>query len=100
MKQLTEKQAIAMVKSKVWKNWTNEQIVRFQLFQDRLCMPFGRFHEAMEEVLGRPIWTHEFTSTNHPNLCKEYLGEKPKPTMDEIIGLIPEEKLIIIGINP
>jgi len=96
MKQLTKKQAIAMANSKIWENWTDEQIVRFQLFQDRLCMPFDRFHEAMGKVLGRSIWTHEFTSTNHPNLCQEYLGTKSAPTFNEIIELIPVDKRIII----
>ena len=30
------------------------------------------------------------------NIIKEYLGVKEKPTMEEIINLIPEEKRIII----
>ena len=95
MKQLTEKQAINMANSKIWKNWTNEQIVRFQLFQDRLCMPFDRFHEAIEKVLKRPVYTHEFA---FDEIKKEYLGEKSPPTFEEIINLIPEDKKIIIEI--
>ena len=50
MEQLTKEQAIAFAESGEWKSWTDEQIVRFQLFQDKLCMDFGRFHEAMEIV--------------------------------------------------
>lgn len=96
MEQLTKEQAIAMASSDVTKDWSAEQIVRFQLFQDRLCMDFGRFHEAMEKVLGRSIWTHEFAGRD--SLILEYLGEKPAPTMDEIINLIPAEKRIIIGV--
>ena len=96
MKQLTQEQAIEIYNSKVWEDWDYEKIVRFQLFQDRLCMPFGKFHEAMTKVLGREIWTHEFTSSNCKNLILEYLGEKEPPTFDEIINLIPEEKRIII----
>jgi len=87
-----------MAGSGVWKHWTNEQIVRFQLFQDKLCMDFSRFHEAMEKVLDRPIWTHEFAFND--KLKEEYLGVKEKPSMEEIINLIPEEKRIIIKINP
>jgi len=60
MKQLTTEQAIKFAKSKVYKKWTNEQIVRFQLFQKKLCMDFSRFHEALETVLDRPVFTHEF----------------------------------------
>lgn len=98
MKQLNEAQAIKMAESKVWENWTDEQIVRFQLFQDRLCMNFSRFHEAMGKVLDRPVYTHEFCSSNHENLIKEYLCAKPKPTLEEIINIIPEEKRLIIGV--
>jgi hypothetical protein len=95
MKQLTEKQAIALADSKVWENWTDEEIVRFQLFQERLCMDFERFHNAMSSVLSRPVFTHEFAF--HENLIREYLGIKQKPTFNEIINLIPEEKRIIIN---
>lgn len=94
MQQLTQEQAIAFGQSVEWRNWTSEQIVRFQLFQDRLCVDFSAFHKAMEDVLGRPVFTHEFAYQDH--LIKEYLGEKDAPTFDEIIGLIPEDKRVVI----
>ena len=94
MKQLTSEQAIAVYNSGEWKNWTDEDIVKFQLFQKMLAVPFSRFYEAMEKVLGRPIWTHEFA--NWSGLVAEYKKERPSPTFDEIISLIPDEKLIIL----
>jgi hypothetical protein len=94
--QLTKEQAIAMAESKVWKDWTPQQIVDFQLFQKKLCMDFDTFHGAMEEVLKRPVYTHEFAYPE--NLKKEYLGEKQAPTLEEIISLIPAEKRIVIGV--
>lgn len=96
MEQLTKEQAIAMAESKIWQSWTAEQIVRFQLFQSRLCMPFDKFHEAIETVLGRPVYTHEFAYSDE--LKKEYLGVKEAPTLAEIMSLIPADKRIIIGI--
>lgn len=92
--QLNKEQAIAMFESKVYESWTSEQIVRFQLFQDRLCMPFDVFHKAITEVLNRDVFTHEFAYRD--SLILEYLGEKPAPTFDEIMNLIPEEKRLII----
>jgi hypothetical protein len=96
MKQLTEKQAIAFSKSGVWKNWTDEEVVKFQLYQDRLCLDFSRFHQAMEGVLGRPVFTHEFAFSE--SLVEEYEGKRPTPTFGEIINLIPVEKRILIGV--
>lgn len=93
--QLTEKEAIDFAKSKVWEKWTHEQIVRFQLFQKRLAIDFGKFHEALEAVLKRPVFTHELAYID--NIKREYLGEKEMPTLDEIINLIPAEKRIIIN---
>jgi len=94
LKQLTEEEAIALAKTEWWKSKTAEEIVKFQLFQKRLCMDFGDFHEAVEKVLGRPVWTHEFAHWNA--LIKEYLGKKPKPTLQEIMDLIPSKKRTII----
>ena len=96
MEQLTEKQAITFAESKVWELWTNEEIVRFQLFQKRLCMDFSRFHEAIEAVLDRPVYTHEFAYIDE--LKKEYLGAKKPLTLTEIIELIPEDKRLVIGV--
>lgn len=94
--QLTKEQAIAVAESKVYESWNADQIVRFQMFQDRLCMPFDKFHEAVEKVLGRPVFTHEFA--NLDNMMQEYLGTKPAPTFQEILDLIPAEKRIVIGL--
>jgi hypothetical protein len=93
--QLTTEQAIAFANSSVWKEWTAEQLVRFQLFQRKLAIPFDVFHKAVGEVLGRDVFTHEFA--NSEALMLEYLGSKPAPTLDEIIEMIPEEKRRIIG---
>ena len=98
MKQLTTEQAILFSESQIWVEWSNEEIVKLQLFQDKLCVPFSRFHEAISKVLDRSVFTHEFTTSNIENLIKEFLGEKPKPTFEDIINLIPEEKRIILNL--
>jgi len=92
--QFNKKQAIAIAESGIWKEWSDEEIVRVQLFQNLLCMKFSRFHEAVEKILKRPVYTHEFAFKD--NLVQEYLGNKQAPTFDEIINLIPEEKRLII----
>lgn len=94
MRQLSKEQAIKMYKSKAWENWTDERIVRFQLFQDKLCIDFSKFHKAISKVLKRDVYTHEFAYPDE--LRKEYLAAKNAPTIDEIINLIPEERRLII----
>lgn len=96
MKQLTKEQAIAFAENKLYEGMTSRQIAEFQIQQDLLCMPFDVFHKAITEALGRPVWTHEFAF--HDELRKELYGEKPAPTFEEIINLIPAEKRVIIGI--
>ena len=94
MKQFTEEQAKRFYESGVWKTWSKEQIARFQLYQDILCVPFKVYHEAIENELGRPVWTHEFA---FPNLLRQELeGKRNKPTFEEILCLIPAEKRMVI----
>lgn len=54
-------------------------------------------HGAVEEALGRPVWTHEF-GTNFDGIVQELLGEKDAPTLQEIMDLIPAEKRIIVEV--
>jgi len=95
MKQLSKEEAIAFAESGVWKDWPNEMIAGFQLFQDKLCMSFSRFHEALEKTLGRPVFTHEI-GLDHEGLVAEFLGKRSQPTFQQIIDLIPKDKQVLI----
>lgn len=95
MKQLTKEQAIAFCENKLYENMSYRQIAEFQMEQDRLCMPFDIFQEAIEKTLGRPVFTHEF-ALNREGLKKELFGEQQQSTFEEILNLIPQEKLILI----
>lgn len=86
--------AIALAKTEWWKTKTPEEIVQFQLFTQELAMDFGDFHGAVEKVLGRPVFTHEFA--DFASLQRELLGEKPAPTFEDIMNMIPEEKRMLI----
>lgn len=95
MRQLSRDEAIAFHDSEKWKTWTHEQIATFQMNQECLCIPFGVFHEAIEKALGRPVWTHEL-GLNHEGLKLELEGKVPSPTMEQIMGLLPADKAILI----
>lgn len=58
-------------------------------------MPFEVFHEAVEECLGRPVFTHEF-GLDREGLQSELLGEQPVPTAEELFELIPADKLVLL----
>lgn len=94
MKQFTKKQAIAFGENKLYEPLSYRERAELQLFQQKLCMPFDVFHEAIEKALGRPVYTHEFAFIGE--LQKEFLGEKEPPTLDEILSLISKEKLIVL----
>lgn len=88
--------AIAYYDTEWWKDKSYRQIAEFQLFTAELCCPFNVFHEAVEKSLNRPVFTHEF-GLDYDGICKEFLGEKEPPNMNEILSLIPQEKLIVIN---
>lgn len=88
---MTKEKAIALAESKFWEGMTHKQIAEFQMCEEKLCMPFPVFHEAVEKTLGRPVYTHEF-GLNFQGLKDELFNGKPAPTLEEIINLIPEEK--------
>jgi hypothetical protein len=82
MKQLSETEAIDLYNNEEWNNWTNEEIALFQLNQQRLCVPFRKFHESVETLLDRPVWTHEFARP--ADLIAEYEGKVGQPSMGDI----------------
>lgn len=85
--------AIALANSNWWEGKDARTIAEFQLFTAELACPFSVFHEALEKVLGRPVFTHEF-GLNYDGIVQEFLGEQDAPTMNDLIQLIPKEKRI------
>jgi hypothetical protein len=89
-------EALAIFKSNVWTKWTDEQIFLFQVREPKLCVKFSAFHKATEKMLGRPVWTHEFT--NAKRLYEEYVSKvsgdvlvdalSRTPTTDEILATL------------
>ena len=73
---MTKEQAVKLFESGFWSEMSFVQRAKFQLYEPRLCMPFGVFQEAMEKALERPVFIHEF-GMNVNNLKKELL-EKAK----------------------
>lgn len=92
VKQFTRQEAIEFGESGKWKVLTSAELAALLLFQDRLCIPFDIGHKAIEEVFGRPVWTHEFADIER--LRKEWrTGEKP--TLPEIFEGIIDKAIFI-----
>lgn len=98
MRQLTYEEAVYIFDSGLWKELTVEERGRFQLYQERVCMPFSKFHEGVESILGRPVWTHEFARSDL--LKAEIEGRIEKPDMAQIfqrlVDLVPNDKEIFV----
>lgn len=58
-------------------------------------VPFDLIHARLEELIGRPVWTHEF-GLNWEGLMKEARWEGRAATMSEIVDLIPPEKRLVV----
>jgi hypothetical protein len=95
---MTEAEAVALYESRFWEQMTQEEIAKFQLIEERLCVPFEVFHKAIEETLGRPVFTHEF-GLNREGLIAELFHGAPAPSFDEIVNLLPKEKLVMVNIG-
>ena len=94
--QMTKEQAIAFHESGAWEEMDALAIARLQITQDLLCVPFEVFHKAIEEALGRPVYTHEF-GLNLDGLKAELFDGAEPPSLVEIIEMIPEDKRIVIA---
>jgi len=94
--QFTREEAIEFADKRKWEALAPKERGLLQLRQDRLCMDFSVFHEGITELLGRPVYTHEFARPD--DLWTEYLtGE----TIDfsAVMAKIPAH-LSVIEVRP
>lgn len=94
MAKLTKEQAVRMAQSNWWANMPARDIAAFQLHEPLLCVPFDVFHDAVKLALGRGVYTHEFADRDA--LIAELIDDRPRPTLEEILDLIPADKRIVI----
>jgi hypothetical protein len=93
IRQLSYEEAIAVYDSKVWMKWTPEEIVKFQLYIKRLCLPFDLFQTAVEVVFERPVFTHEFAYGDA--LREEYERKYQKPSNEDIMNMVYSQLKVI-----
>lgn len=99
---LSRKEASEIYDSEWWEDASYQEIVAFQLFEPRLCMPFDLFHEAAGKVLRRPVYTHEFAFVEQ--LREEYLTNRPPMTLGESLSRLqtefPHVEIVPVIISP
>jgi hypothetical protein len=86
--QLTRDEAIALHDSGEWKSWDKRALGAFVLFQDKLCVPMTVYHEAVEVLLGRGVYTHEFGLIEV--LRAEAMGKLPAPDLMGIFNKVAD----------
>jgi len=70
---MSQEEAVKFAATQWWVGKTAAEILDVQLFEDRLVMPFELYHEAVEEVLGRPVQTIELADSFLTVLQHEYI---------------------------
>jgi len=90
----TREDAVRFAESEWWESVPLVDAARFQLHEDKLVMPFDKFHEGVEALLGRPVFTHEFAFID--SLRGEAASMREAPSLNEILALIPKDKLCVV----
>ena len=71
-----------------------ERADEYQMYCDNvLTIPFGDLHTRIEELVGRPVWTHELARPEW--LVKEILSGK-QASFGDVVGKISKGKGIIV----
>ena len=97
---LTKEQAVVLANTGWWTKIPSAEAALFQLFEERLCMPFSEFHAGVEKLLGRGVFTHEFAYCDKPGgLRDEALGKADRPTLQQILDLVPVEKRVTVLVD-
>lgn len=91
-KQLTKQEAIGLYNTGITKEWTADQIVRFQLWQNKIFMAKEVYIVAIEQILGRKVTNDEIGWANE-QLKREYLKKGGTVPTDEEFKTLVEAGL-------
>ena len=72
-----------------WDSKDSVQVAMYQIFENFLMVDFSLFHEGLEKLVGRPVWTHELGLNVEGIRDEARLGIKRLKTR---IGISDEQK--------
>lgn len=75
-----------------------ERAAEFDFWGPICTIPFGDIHQRIEELVGRPVFTHEMGTAGIERLTEE-ARTRQHPTPKEILDQIPPEKRIIVRLD-
>jgi hypothetical protein len=73
-----------------------ERVAEFRSWGPTLEIDFAKVHERIEELVGRPVWTHEMGTAGMAYLEHEILTGT-HPSMDGVLAKLPADMPIITG---
>jgi len=74
--QLTQREAQTYYFSGAWEKLSPLEIVKLQLYQERMCVPFKVFQQSINQVFGRKV--HELAYVDVEVLQKEFEAKENK----------------------
>ena len=95
MTQLSKLQITAFIEQRLWESMTFEELAKFQVTQETLCVPFGVYRNAAERTLGRPLLNLQLV-TGRERVKGELFGGTPPESVREVIDIIPLHKRMIL----
>lgn len=72
-----------------------ERLAEFRSWGPILEIDFAKVHERIQELVGRPVFTHEMGNSGDPYLEHEILTGQ-HPSLDGVMAKLPHDKPVIV----
>lgn len=70
----------------------DQRLAEWDSWMGPLCIPFGDLHQRLEELAGRPIWTHELAK---PEYIRAEIATVSTVGMEGVLAKLPHDKPVI-----
>jgi ferredoxin len=70
-----------------------ERVAEFESWGSVLEIDFPKLHKRIEELVGRPVWTHELA---RPELLRHEILTGDHPTLEGVMAKLPADKPVIV----
>ncbi len=71
----------------------DERLAEFKSWGPILEIDFDKFHQRIEELVGRSVWTHELAQ---PELLEHEIATGTHPTFEGVLAKLPIDKPVIM----